>query len=150
MISFACPHCSKKPYTVPDHKAGMRAMCRKCREPLVVPAAPAPSKPEPELATAGTAERAKAPTTADLVLPPVSVDSATDAAPAPSAITGPVFFAVQLEFADEPGPMTEEASELYAEARRFLADVLYAYRHRLAPPGYTLKKIRVDEVERVV
>lgn len=153
MISFACPHCSK-PYTVSDHKAGMRAKCRKCRGPLVVPAAqaaPPPWKPEPELATAGTAERAKAPTTADLVLPPLAADTTSVAAdPTPATTAGPVFFAVQLEFADEPGPMTEEASELYAEARRFLADVLYAYRHRLAPPGFQLKKIRVDEVERAV
>ena len=152
MISFACPHCSKH-YNLPDHKAGMRAKCRKCRESIVVPAAPppAPWKPEPELATAGTAERAKAPTTADLVLPPaVADDPAVATGPPRTAAAGPDFFAVQLEFADGPGPMTEEASELYAEARRFLADVLYAYRHRLAPPGFQLKKIRVDEVERAV
>lgn len=150
MISFACPHCSKH-YTLPDHKAGMRAKCRKCRESIVVPAAPAPWKPEPEMATAGTAERAKAPTTADIVLPPVAADrEIVEPAPPPPAVAGPVFFAIQLEFADDPGPMTEEACELYAEARRFLADVLYAYRHRLAPPGFRLKKIRVDEVERAV
>jgi hypothetical protein len=149
VISFACPHCSKH-YTLPDHKAGMRAKCRKCRESIVVPAAPVPSPwtPEPELAATGTAERTKAPTTADLVLPPVTAEPATVATV--PAVAGPVFFAVQLEFADDSGPMTEEASALYAEARRFLADVLYAYRHRLAPPGFQLKKIRVDEVERAV
>ena len=150
MISFACPHCSKH-YTVPDHKAGMRAKCRKCRESIVVPAAPVPWKPEPELATAGTAERAKAPTTPDIVLPPVTVDDGGgDTPPAPLPVAGPVFFAIQLEFADDTGPLTDEASELYAEARQFLADVLYAYRHRLAPPGFKLKRIRVDEVERAV
>ena len=151
MISFACPHCSKH-YSVPDHKAGMRAKCRKCREPIVVPAAPppAPWRADADLTTAGTAERTKAPTAADMVLPPADDGSAVATVPAPPAVAGPVFFAVQLEFADESGPMTEEAAELYAEARRFLADVLYAYRHRLAPPGFTLSKIRVDEVERAV
>jgi hypothetical protein len=147
VISFACPHCSKH-YTLPDHKAGMRAKCRQCRESIVVPAA---WTPEPELTTAGTAERAKAPTTSDLVLPPVTADDpAVATEQPPPAVAGPVFFAVQLEFADEPGPMTPEASQLYAEARQFLADVLYAYRHRLAPPGVRLTKIRVDEVERSV
>jgi hypothetical protein len=150
VISFACPHCSKH-YTLPDHKAGMRAKCRKCRESIVVPAAPAPWTPQPELATAGTAERAKVPTTPDLVLPPVTVDAeAVATAPVPPTVAGPVFFAVQLEFADDCGPMSDEAAELYSEARRFLADVLYAYRHRLAPPGFQLRKIRVDEVERTV
>lgn len=154
MISFACPHCSKH-YSLPDHKAGMRAKCRKCRESIVVPAAPAPSpwKADADIASAGTAERSKAPTTAELVLPPVIADGAavaTVTADPATAVAGPVFFAVQLEFADDPGPMTEERSELYREARRFLADVLYAYRHRLAPKGTTLKTIRVDEVERAV
>jgi hypothetical protein len=154
VISFACPHCSKH-YTLPDHKAGMRAKCRKCRESIVVPAAPAPApwKADADLASAGTAERSKAPTTAELVLPPVSADDAAVAtvpAEATTAVVRPIFFAVQLEFADGPGPMTEETSELYEEARRFLADVLYAYRHRLAPKGTTLKTIRVDEVERAV
>jgi hypothetical protein len=131
----------------------MRARCKKCRESIVVPAAPpaAPWRLEADLATAGTAERSKAPTAADLVLPPVAADDAAVATvPAPPTVTGPVFFAVQLEFADDAGPLTDEAAELYAEARRFLADVLYAYRHRLAPPGFKLKRIRVDEVERAV
>lgn len=150
MISFACPHCSKS-YSVPNHQGGMRAKCRQCRSPIVVPVAPppAPPKSEAELASAGTAERAKVPTDAEFILPPVGE---ADPGATTTLAENPAHqeFVVRLEFADGSEPATAAAVELYAEARRFLADVLYAYRHRLAPPGARLTKVTVDDVEREV
>jgi len=155
VITFACPTCQKT-YSVTDDKAGMRTKCRQCREPLVVPVAPPPSqwKADADIASAGTAERAKTPTDAEFVLPPVpKVDSSStesDDAEAPAEAAKGQVFVVELEFDGDPGPMTEELNELYVEARRFLVDVLYAYRHRLAPKGIRLRKVRVDEFEREV
>jgi hypothetical protein len=117
------------------------------------PGCPGPVDGDANVASAGTAERPKAPTAAELVLPPVTADAvavATGPARAATAVAGPVVFAVQLEFADDPGPMTGETRELYADARRFLAEVLYADCHRRPGKGATLKTIRVDEVERNV
>lgn len=150
VISFACPHCSKS-YSVPDHQGGMRAKCRQCRSSILVPAAPppAPRKSDAELASAGTAERAKVPTDAEFILPPAGEADAAGST-APSESLAEQVFVVRLEFADDAGPTTAEAAELYAEARRFLADVLYAYRHRLSPPGARLTKVKVDEIERDV
>ena len=145
MITFACPACLKT-YTVPDHKAGLKTRCKKCRGPLVVPAAPepAPWEADADLASAGTAERAKTPTDAEFVLPPIPADDI------PAEETRAPVFVVQLEYAGDPGPMTDDTVALYEEARHFLADVLYAYRHRLAPKGARLTKVRVDGVEREV
>lgn len=152
MITFACPHCLKT-YTVSDHKAGLKTRCKKCRGPLVVPPAPepalAPWKADPVLASAGTAERAKTPTDADLVLPPLPADGAPSVAEIADLVRAPRFV-VQLEYAGDPGPVTEDTVALFEEARHFLADVLYAYRHRLAPKGARLTKVMVDGVEREV
>lgn len=150
VITFACPNCLKT-YTVSDHKAGLKTRCKKCRGPLVVPPAPepvlAPWGADPALASAGTAERAKTPTDADLVLPPLPADAV---APATAERARAPRFVVQLEYAGDPGPVTEDTVALYEEARHFLADVLYAYRHRLAPKGARLTKVMVDGVEREV
>jgi hypothetical protein len=152
VITFACPHCLKT-YAVSDHKAGLKTRCKKCRGPLVVPPAPepvlAPWKADPALASAGTAERAKTPTDADLVLPPLPVDGAPSVAEIADLVRAPRFV-VQLEYAGDPGPVTDDTVALFEEARHFLADVLYAYRHRLAPKGARLTKVVVDGVEREV
>jgi DNA-directed RNA polymerase subunit RPC12/RpoP len=156
VIVFSCPTCSKK-YSVPDHHAGRRTKCRQCRGPLVVPATTDPPwvKPAAVSASDGTAERAKTPTDAEFVLPPASPD--TPSPPASGEAVRVVgenghrhTFVVELEFADDPGPVTDGQSAMYREAHEFLADVLYAYRHRLAPNGVRLKKVKVDGVEREI
>ncbi len=152
MITFACPACLKT-YTVSDHKAGLKTKCKKCRGPLVVPPAPepatAPRTADPALASAGTAERAKTPTDAELALPPVGTDE-FQSLPARDDTAKPPVFVVRLEYAGDPGPVTEDTVALFEEARHFLADVLYAYRHRLAPKGARVTKVMVDGVEREV
>jgi hypothetical protein len=152
VITFSCPACLKT-YSVSDHKAGLKTKCKKCRGPLLVPPAPEPaSSPltaDPALASAGTAERAKTPTDAELALPPVGTDE-FQALPARGETVKPPIFVVRLEYAGEPGPMDEDTVALYEEARHFLADVLYAYRHRLAPKGARVTKVMVDGVEREV
>jgi hypothetical protein len=156
VIAFSCPTCSKK-YSVPDHHAGRRTKCRQCQGPLVVPATTSPPWEKPAIVSAsdGTAERAKTPTDAEFILPLASADalspSASRAAAKAVGENGHRHtFVVELEFADDPGPVTEELSAMYREAREFLADVLYAYRRRLAPDGVKLKKVRVDGVEREI
>jgi hypothetical protein len=142
VITFACPACLKT-YTVSDRKAGLKTKCKKCRGPLVVPPAP-----EPAVAP-WTAERAKTPTDAELALPPVGTDE-FQSLPARDDTVKPPVFVVRLEYASEPGPMDEDTVALFEEARHFLADVLYAYRHRLAPKGTRVTKVMVDGVEREV
>jgi len=156
VIAFSCPTCSKK-YSVPDHHAGRRTKCRQCRGPLVVPATISPpwEKPVTVSASDGTAERAKTPTDAEFILPLASADTISPPAPNEAAMAVGEngrrhTLVVELEFADDPGPVTEEHREVYREAREFLADVLYAYRRRLAPNGVRLRKVRVDGVEREI
>jgi len=156
VIAFTCPTCSKR-YSVPDHHAGRRTKCRQCKGPLVVPSAADPPWVKPALVSAsdGTAERAKTPTDADLVLPAGAVETTAPATAHEGVRTraaglGRHVFVIELEFAGEPGPLAEEQSEVYREAREFLADMVYAYRRRLATNGARLKKVRVDGLEREV
>lgn len=64
-ISFACSHCQSK-MTVPDHLAGKKGRCSKCKNPIVVPGV----AEAPEPATAAVTKRPGAPPASPTV-PPV-------------------------------------------------------------------------------
>lgn len=117
-ITFSCSSCNAR-MTVPDHLAGKRGKCSKCKAAVLVPSAngssespPAPPAPTaavrtpsaPEPTAAGRVTRIPAPPTGGL--PP--------AAPSPSA--------PEPASAPEPPPASETPADLEAEAAALLSD----------------------------
>src|SRR5436309_3530790 len=96
-ITFACPAC-KHTLKVGADKAGRKAKCNKCGNPLTIPAAvaPPPPIPQPALAPVGPPKAEAGPALATTEPPPFKyVDDDTQ---------GPKTF----EFKDEPVPAAEE------------------------------------------